>query len=257
MPYISDPDLTFLQYSKQEDLDVLVNYITKLPSGKKRFNSRLMQYDRVQEHFPNHKKYWNLVAAEIQNFGGHIFANFITGKGVPYRSMLERVCKKSGIEYTKDKSTEKLEVMLLSKILMDSMQKMDASELQNFMKEMKINPHDYTRKTLSNDIKKIIRKENMKPRVIGVLLASSVAKLAISKSMKYSILKGLKIGAHKLFLGKTAAVLTGPVGMAFTTAWVLNDLARPDYKIMTPIVIQIAYMRIATTEKMQLICKAA
>ena len=257
MPYLTDPDLTFLQYSNQEELDVLVKYLTKLPNGRKRFNSRLMQYDRVQQFFPNHKKYWNLIAAEVQSYGGHLFANFMTGKGVPYRNILERVCKKSGISFTQEKSTEKLEIMLLSKILMDSMKKMPAKELQSFMQEMKINPHDYTRKTLSNDIKKIIRKENMKPRVVGVLLASSVAKIAISKTMKFSILKGLKFGAHKFFLGKTAAILTGPFGVAFTTAWVLNDLARPDYRIMIPIVIQIAYMRIITNEKTQLLCKAA
>jgi len=252
MPYITDPDLVFLQNSKQEDLDILVNYLTKLPNGKKRFNSRLMQYDRVDHYFPNHKKYWNLIAAEVQHFGGHFFANFITGSGVPYRHMLERVCKKSGIDYVQQKSTEKLEVILLSKILMDSMQKMSANDLRDFMKELSINPHDYTRQTLSKDIKKIIRKEKIKPRIVGVLLASSVAKLAVTKTMKFSLLKGLKIGAHKVFWGKVATVLTGPLGIAFTATWILNDIAKPDYRMMIPIVIQIAYMRIATEEKQQL-----
>ena len=257
MPYITDPDLAFLQHSEQEELDVLVNYLTKLPNGKKRFNSRLMQYERVDKYFPDHKKYWNLIAAEIQYFGGHFFANFITGNGVPYRSMLERVCKKSGIEYAGEKSTEKLEIMLLSKVLMESMKKMPSQELQSFMKELKINPHDYTRQTLSKDIKKIIRREKIKPRVIGVLLASSIAKLAISKTMKFSLLKGLKIGAHKFFWGKTIALFTGPFGVALTTTWILNDLAKPDYRMMIPIVIQIAYMRIATEEKRQLSLSAA
>jgi len=252
MPYITDPDLEFLQHSEQEELDVLVNYLIKLPNGKKRFNSRLMQYDRVDMHYPNHNKYWNLIAAEVQHFGGHFFANFITGNGVPYRSILERVCRKIGIEYVEEKSTEKLEVMLLSKILMDSMKKMKSDELQEFMKELNINPHDYTRNTLSKDIKKIIRREKIKPKIIGVLLASSIAKLAISKTMKFSLLKGLKMGAHKFFWGKTAAILTGPIGLALTTTWILNDLAKPDYRIMVPIVIQIAFMRIITLERRQL-----
>ena len=257
MPYVTDPDLDFLQYSEQEELDVLVNYLIKLPNGKKRFNSRLMQYERVDAHYPNHHKYWNLIAAEVQHFGGHFFANFITGNGVPYRSILERVCRKSGIEYCSEKSTEKLEILLLSKILMDSMKKMGSEELQGFMKELKINPHDYTRNTLSKDIKKIIRREKIKPRIVGVLLASSIAKLAISKTMKFSLLKGLKIGANKVFWGKTAALLTGPFGVALTTTWILNDLAKPDYRMMVPIVIQIAYMRIVTEEKRQLSLTAA
>lgn len=257
MPYITDPDLAFLQYSSQQDLDILVNYLTKLPNGKKRFNSRLMQYERVDTFFPNHKKYWNLIAAEVQHFGGHFFANFLTGTGVTYRSMLERVCKKSGIDFSEQKSTEKLEIMLLSKILMESMKKMPATDLKQFMKDMSINPHDYTRNTLSNDIRKIIRKETIKPKIIGVLLASSVAKIAVSKTMKFSLLKGLKFGAHKAFLGKTAAMLTGPFGIAFTATWILNDLAKPDYKMMIPIVIQIAYMRILTEEKRQLKLAAA
>ena len=75
--------------------------------------------------------------------------------------------------------------------------------------------------------------------------------------MNISLLKGLKFGAHKAFLGKTAAMLTGPFGIAFTATWILNDLAKPDYKMMIPIVIQIAYMRILTEEKRQLKLAAA
>ncbi|MEM1136371.1 MAG: DUF3944 domain-containing protein, partial [Bacteroidota bacterium] len=220
MPHITDPDLTFLQYSSQKELDVLVNYLTRMPNGRKRLQAKLMHYDRVQAHFPDHKKYWNLIAAEIQNYGGHLFANFITGKGVPYRSILERVCKKSGIKNIADKSSSKLEIMLISKILMDSMQKMSSQELQDFISQMGINPHDYTRKTLNKDIKRLIKQEKMKPRIIGVLLASSIAKLAVSKTLKFGLLKGLKFGANKLFLGKAITFLTGPFGMAFTITWI-------------------------------------
>lgn len=73
--YRPDPDLDFLQRCDQADLDIVVTYLTKTKNGDIRVAETLTQEPRYKEFQPDHAKYWDLVAAELQHFGGNTFAN--------------------------------------------------------------------------------------------------------------------------------------------------------------------------------------
>ena len=46
MKYLDDPDLTFLAFCNNDDLDILVQYLTKTKKGNKRFNETLTSKNR-------------------------------------------------------------------------------------------------------------------------------------------------------------------------------------------------------------------
>ena len=131
MEYRHDNDLEFLRNIKSEDLEDLVYCITHDKDGEVRFTEELTNSKVYKLHHPNHTKYWDLIAAEIQHFGGNSFANmFRGGRGVEYKEVLIDVCDKMKVNYNKYSSVDKIESNLLMKILTDALEKMSAEELK-------------------------------------------------------------------------------------------------------------------------------
>ncbi|MDW7695573.1 DUF3944 domain-containing protein [Flammeovirgaceae bacterium SG7u.111] len=248
MSYLPDRDLEFLKFCTHEDLGFLVNQLTQTSGGKQRISSKMVHLDRFKTHFPQHKKYWNLIAGEIQIYGGHAFANIFAGSGVSYRSILKRVCKKLNVSFSDEKSTEANEVMLLSKVMMQSLERLTFEELQALVDQFQVDLHANTKSSLISEINRSITLGKITPRLIATLLTGSLAKFAFNRSLKYGLLKFLKIGASKWF-GKALTAFTGPIGLAFTLTWLIHDLFGPDYKILVPIVIHIAFLRIIYKEQ--------
>ena len=121
MSYRPDQDLDFLQYSDNEDLEILVNYITKSNSGSVRWTEELTENDKYKKYNPDHKQYWNVIAAEIQKYGGNTIANIFRGDmGVPYRKVLINVCKKMKVNINSQSPIDVIEMNLLFTILTKS-----------------------------------------------------------------------------------------------------------------------------------------
>ncbi len=242
MNYIPDPDLDFLRYCSQPQLDVLVNYLTVNTKGKARRGQMLTKSARYQEHAPNHPKYWNLIAAEIQFAGGHKLANYLTGEGALYRTTLDKVCKKMKVKAAPAVSTEEVEMLFVLEIFQRSLDKMSAEELKELLASLEIEPKEFSKQALVMAAQTAIKAGKVKPQLIAGFLSSALAKVMLKKTAAAALLKGLKYGLKKATV-KFLGLLTGPVGFAATATWILNDLAGPSYKIIVPIVVQIAYMR--------------
>jgi len=61
---------------------------------------------KYKSHSPNHNQYWDLIAAEIQCFGGNSFATMLRGgEGVVYKEVLTDACDKMKVNYRKQKDT--------------------------------------------------------------------------------------------------------------------------------------------------------
>ena len=73
MAYRNDKDLEFLGEMKSKDLHDLVESVTKDKDGDSRLTEELTSKDIYKNNYPNHSKYWQLVAAEIQCFGANSF----------------------------------------------------------------------------------------------------------------------------------------------------------------------------------------
>jgi len=251
MPYLPDTDLEFLKSSKQEELAVLVNLLTHTNSGKKRTLSRLTRLPRYKQFFPDHKKYWNLIAAEIQIYGGHTFANVITGSGVEYKEIVKNVCKKMGVTNLEGKSAEALEVKLLSKIMMGSLEKSSSQERQSLMGKNSFEIREYAQKAMRKELGIAGHLGGMNTSILTAFFAGSVAKMILGRTISFGLLKLLKFGLSK-WVGNLLAVASGPLGIAATLTWCITDILKPDYKILIPVVAQVAFMRAMQKEKLQI-----
>lgn len=235
MNYIEDEDLNFLAELNSEDLDILVEILTKNQNGEERFTENLTLEEEFIQNEPDHAKYWDLIAAELQTFGGNSFANFVRGgKGVPYREILIDVSKKLKVNFNEKASTTIIENNLLMKILSDSMEKMNPKELKEFTDELGLKTTSFTSHAVITALQISVKKSGFLAYQIAVIVANSVAKHVVGR--------GLSLTGNAA-LTKSLSIFAGPVGWIISTIWTLYDIAGPAYRVTIPAVIQIAYLR--------------
>lgn len=81
-----------LSVCSKEDLAPLVDYI------KDKLSNSLEENEKYKKHSPDHTKYTDLIADEIQLYGGNTVSNLARGgKGPDYEEILFDVCQKLGI----------------------------------------------------------------------------------------------------------------------------------------------------------------
>lgn len=236
MAYRYDPDLEFLKQVSSADMDGLVSTLTHDKDGNVRWTEELTVKDEYKAHHPNHQKYWDLVAAELQSFGANTFATiFRGGKGVLYKEVLCDVCDKLKVNYNKNGATELIEQNLMMKIVEDAVQKMSAEEVRQMAEEAGVANFG----ALSKDAAlaafiAIFRAGGFKSYQILVIVVNATLKALIGRGLSF---------AGTATMTRTAAVLTGPIGWVITGLWTAFDIASPAYRVTIPAVIQVVALR--------------
>jgi uncharacterized protein YaaW (UPF0174 family) len=240
--YRDDEDLAFLEYCKEEDMRVLGRYLTHDKDGQKRYNGKLLtdakfrQYDGQPDQY---LKSWQLIAGELQHFGGDTFINLFRGHGVLYKEIVCDVCDKLNLDYNKDKKAYEIENDLLEKLVKDSWEKMTQEQRKAFLDQIGV---DATLSTAAGfaAMQAVIRLGGFASYQVALIIANSVAKTIIGTGLtivgKQAVVRGLSIFA-------------GPIGWAIGTVLSMNALSGPAFRVTIPSVIQVAYMRRALTEK--------
>lgn len=236
MAYKNDADLKFLGFMKPEDLNDLVYSLTHDKDGNPRIAEGLTTSGVYKEHYPNHHLYWELIAAEIQSFGANTFATvFRGGKGVPYREVLMDVCDKMRVNYSKEATTEKIEVNLLMKILTDSIERMTPEELKELAETTGVkNTAGVTTDVMVAIFQTVFRAGGFKSYQLTLIIVNAVLKALIGR--------GLTLAGNATLM-RTMAIFTGPVGWVITGLWTAFDVAGPAYRVTIPAVIQVAALR--------------
>ena len=236
MAYRADSDLTFLAEMKSSDLDDLVFCLTHDKDGDIRLTEELTSREDYKAYHPDHNKYWKDIAGEIQCYGANSIATiFRGGEGVPYKEVLMDVCEKMKVNYNKDSSTERIEQMLVQKILSDALEKMSPEELKELGETMGIkNTENVTPQFMFGVFQAVFRAGGFKSYQLTLIVVNGILKALIGR--------GLTFGGN-IILTRTMAVLAGPIGWAITGAWTLIDVASAAYRVTIPAVIQISVLR--------------
>ena len=236
MAYRNDNDLLFLKDIKSDDLNDLVYCLTHDKDGSSRLTEELTVNDKYKTHNPDHNKYWDLIAAEIQCFGANTFATiFRGGKGVQYKEVLEDVCDKMKVNFNKDSSVDTIEKNLLMKILADALDKMSKEELKELAESLGLkNTSGITSQTLAGIFQATFKAGGFKSYQLTVIIVNAILKALIGR--------GLTLGGN-ILLTRTMTILTGPIGWVITGLWTAVDIAGPAYRVTIPAVIQIAVLR--------------
>lgn len=231
--YRKDADLEFLRYCDNADLGVLVNYLIYDEDGDKRLTETLTLNDEYRIIYRDeYSEYWELIAAELQMYGGNTFANIYRGdKGVSYREILIDVSDEFDVNYDSSMTTEEIEISLLGKILKDSLENMNDKEIKEleerhcFIRLKKLP----SKSKLINAMHTCIKNSNFK-----YIMATVVAK---------SITKRLGRLGINITLTAVLTKVIGKIGLLVSSAMDVNSIAGPAYRVTVPSVIQVAYMR--------------
>ncbi|MDG6280800.1 DUF3944 domain-containing protein [Glaesserella parasuis] len=230
MAYVYDVDLEFLAQCTNEDLQPLVDILTKDKDGKKRYTEGLTSSRVYKVFYPDHNLYWKEIAEEIQKFGANTIATlFRLGKGVSYKTILIEVCEKMKVNFNKESSTELIEKHLLDKVLTGAIEELSEDDLKKLAEELKIPATHLGKQSLTAlvlvELNSLLSTpvlwktiHTMFPQTIGTLLAGTA-------------------------LGRILGFATGPIGWGITGIWALKDISGPATRVTVPAVIQIAFLR--------------
>ena len=236
MAYREDDDLLFLQEMSSEDLDDLVDCLTKDKDGSIRLTEELTSSDAYKRHHPNHTKYWDLIAAELQCFGANSFATmFRGGKGVLYREVLEDVCEKTKVNFKKGQAIASIEEQLLLKIFGDAVEKMTDAERAEFSKQAGLGAvKTFSAEGLTAAALIAFKAGGFQSYRLTLFVVNAVSKAMLGR--------GLALAANAS-MARALGVLSGPVGWGLTAAWTAVDVAAPAFRVTLPAVVYVALLR--------------
>ena len=160
--------------------------------------------------------------------------NIFRGYGVPYREILIDVCKKMKVNFNKKSPVEVIELHLLEKILLDSLENMSIEELEKLMAEMNIPTQGLGRQAMVATIQIAIKRGGFASYKIAVIVANAICRFLLGR--------GLSLAANAA-LTRYLSIFAGPIGWGINIVWAAVDIAGPAYRVTIPSVVQIAYMR--------------
>lgn len=241
MYYREDLDLKFLKEMSSGDLQDLHDLVMYDKDGSERLGQMLSISEYYKKHHPNHNKYWDLIAAEVQCYGGNSFANMMRGgKGVCYDEILDDVIgtlkvPSSMIESGSAKDRESAVFLFL---LEKAMSKMSEAEIRELAAEMDLKDVTgakiLTARAALSAFRYIFKAGGFKSYQLTVIIANAV--------MKQLFGRGLSLAANAT-LTKSMSVLMGPIGWVIAGVWAAIDIAGPATRVTIPAVIQIGMLR--------------
>ena len=242
--YREDEDLVFMQYCQEDDLKILTRYLTYGKNGLPEPSSELLEnsnFKLLDGQSDQHIKSWNLIAGELQHFGGDTFVNMVRGTGVEYKETLRDVCDKMKVKYKKESSAYEIENDLLQKLIKDSWEQMSEDQQHELLNQIGLDASLKSAAGLAA-LQTAIKLGGFVSYQISLVIANAVAKALIGR--------GLTFIANQALV-RTLSVFAGPIGWAFAAITALPAISGPAYRVTIPAVIQVAYMRRALAEKKQ------
>lgn len=242
MAYREDKDLEFLRNIKSEDLNDLVYCITHDKDGEVRFTETITHKEIYKLNHPDHQKYWELIAEEIQCFGANSFATVMRGgKGVLYKEILIDVCDKMRVNYNKSSEVITIETNMLMKILQDALERMSPAEITELADALGIEHVGLMKpEALMAAFQAIFKAGGFKSYQLTLIVVNTVLKALIGRGLTF---------AGNAALTRAMAILTGPIGWVITGLWTAIDIAGPAYRVTIPVVIQVAALRQKSLQK--------
>ncbi|MFU0966179.1 acidic protein MsyB [Kluyvera ascorbata] len=225
--YLDDNDLVFLQHCSEEQLANLAQLLTHNEKGKRRLSSALLNnelYMSMEGHPEQHRRNWQLIAGELQHFGGDSIANKLRGHGKLYREILIDVAKRLSLKADKEMPTAEIEKILLEHFIRHAWQRMDDEQKARFHAAVEL---------------KVTELEKLLPQLIDHhRLEHGVAHL-LADQLSHILHKhaAVSVIGHGLIRG---VGLGGPVGAAVNGVKAVSGSA---YRVTIPTVLRIACLR--------------
>jgi len=238
--YREDCNLSFLSKVDNQKLEVLVNIITKDKKGKIRDSEDLTLQDEYKKFYPNHQKYWNLIVADYQYFGGNTLVSMFRGKGVEYQEILKDTCSAMKVNLPKNASISTQERNLLLKLIEGSLEKMSDEEKEELIKSLDLKTSSLATSVIMATLQTAILAGGFQSYQLAVIVANAIAKTLVGQGLAF---------ATNTALTRSMAIFAGPIGWALTAGLTAVSLAGPAKRVTIPATIYIASLRQAELYK--------
>ncbi|EEQ2361952.1 acidic protein MsyB [Escherichia coli] len=225
--YLNDSDLDFLQHCSEEQLANFARLLTHNEKGKTRLSSVLMRnelFKSMEGHPEQHRRNWQLIAGELQHFGGDSIANKLREHGKLYRAILLDVSKRLKLKADKEMSTFEIEQQLLEQFLRNTWKNMDEEHKQEFLHAIDARVNEL------EELLPLLMKDKLLAKGVSHLLSSQLTRILRTHA-------AMSVLGHGLLRG---AGLGGPVGAALNGVKAVSGSA---YRVTIPAVLQIACLR--------------
>ncbi|EER0345518.1 acidic protein MsyB [Escherichia coli] len=225
--YLNDSDLDFLQHCSEEQLANFARLLTHNEKGKTRLSSVLMRnelFKSMEGHPEQHRRNWQLIAGELQHFGGDSITNKLRGHGKLYRAILLDVSKRLKLKADKEMSTFEIEQQLLEQFLRNTWKNMDEEHKQEFLHAIDARVNEL------EELLPLLMKDKLLAKGVSHLLSSQLTRILRTHA-------AMSVLGHGLL---RSAGLGGPVGAALNGVKAVSGSA---YRVTIPAVLQIACLR--------------
>lgn len=225
--YLHDSDLDFLQHCSEEQLANFTRLLTHNEKGKTRLSSVLMRnelFKSMEGHPEQHRRNWQLIAGELQHFGGDSIANKLRGHSKRYRAILLDVSKRLKLKADKEMSTFAIEQQLLEHFLRNTWKKMDETHKKEFLQAVNAKVNEL------EELLPLLMKDKQLAKGVSHLLSSQLTRILRTHA-------AMSVLGHGLLRG---AGLGGPVGAALNGVKAVSGTA---FRVTIPAVLQIACLR--------------
>jgi uncharacterized protein YaaW (UPF0174 family) len=244
----SDQELLgILRWASNEDLEPLVEYITK----KGDLTESLTATEGYRQYRPDHKKYVEAIAAEIQVFGANTFRTMVRGHGVCYQSILKDVAKKLKVK-RRFRTVQQIERDIHFKVLGAAYGRANEQQRREMLEALGVNVH----RDLQGRIPAVLPVVAQTAIASGGFLPYQVAVIVANGAANAVIGHGLSFAGNAM-LTKSLSVFAGPIGWAISALLIMNSLfAGPAYRVTVPAVIHISYLSAKKQEQEEEIRRA-
>jgi len=233
--YREDVDLEFLQKCDNDDLKVLADILIYGKNGSKRWTEELSEENDFKFCHRNYQKVWDLIAGELQLFGGDTIANIARrGHGRLYRDILIGVSKKMRVNFNKKSPIELIEMNLLMKIVEKALDKMSEDDKRKLAKEMKLKGGQFTTQAIIAALQAAIKAGRFKSYQIALIVANGVSKAILGRGLTFT---------GNQTLARMVSFFSGPIAVLVNIALFLPVITGPAYRVAIPATVRVAYMR--------------
>ena len=241
--YREDPGLKFLAMCDNDDVSNLAQILIYDTDGTMRHTSSILTDEGFSKHRDDPQKWvksWQIVAGELQLYGGDSVVNLFRGTGVLYEEILSDVCERLGVKLgSEDKEIVQKEEKLIEFLANKAWDKMDEAQCAEFLKKLHL-------------IELWRDSSDLSPARLA-LSSGGAAAMLLYEYVTGAMLASLGAGAVARFAGPLAAqfigtrlgaaAFAGPLAMVLGVALTVPMLSGAAYRVTMPAVIQIAYMR--------------
>ncbi len=206
-----------------------------------KFSCNLKQDEQYKKNPNRPTTYIPAIVRELKAFGGNTFVNLYRGEGVDYSTIIRDIAKKLKIDFDPKEAVETIERKIITQMTERAYKKMSEEERKIFNEEVldisSINEGGM------GDVPGIhimliqigLNQGGFIAHNMAIIMANTAVKTLLGQSMSI---------ATRVALMRGLATFTNPLFIALSAAHTLNQIASPSYKILIPVALIIAALRL-------------